>query len=290
MYRPVVSATIADIVPSEDRPRAYSLLYWAVNLGASVAPPVGGYLAATSYPVLFAADGATTVLYGVMLWLALPETRPSDSLGSGEGLAEGAVLRDRLFLTICLLAFALHVVFFQAFVALPIDMRAHGISTAVFGGLMAINPVLIVLLQPWAGELIRDRSRATVMALASLLMGLGFGMNAWAGSAPAYAGCIALFTLGEILFAPAAISLVADLAPAHMRGGYQGTFSIAFTAAFVAAPVIGGYLMTTVGARWLWVACLTTGCSVAAGFVLLRGAASRQMSSIDNRATVSPPA
>ena len=37
MYRPVVSATIADVVSSEARPRAYGLIYWAVNLGASIA-------------------------------------------------------------------------------------------------------------------------------------------------------------------------------------------------------------------------------------------------------------
>lgn len=274
MYRPVVSATIADIVRSEDRPRAYSLLYWAVNLGASIAPPVGGYLAAASYPVLFAADGATTAMYGVLLWLALPETRPSDSVRSREDRARRAILRDRVFLTICLLTFAIHVVFFQAFVGLPIDMRAHGISTAAFGGLMAINPVLIVLLQPWAGELIRDRARVRVMAVASLLLGLGFGMNAWAGSPPAYAGCIVLFTLGEILFAPAAVSLVADLAPPHLRGRYQGTFAIAFTAAFAAAPAIGGSLMTAAGARWLWIGCLITAFGVAAGFVSLRITAS----------------
>jgi MFS family permease len=274
MYRPVVSATIADIVGADDRPRAYSLLYWAVNLGASVAPPVGGYLAATSYPVLFVADGATTAMYGVMLWLALPETRPSGSVRGSEGHAQRAILRDRLFLTICLLTFALNVVFFQAFVGLPIDMRAHGISTAAFGGLMAINPVLIVLLQPWAGELIRDRPRATILALASLLIGLGFGMNAYAGSPPAYAGCIVVFTLGEILFAPAAVSLVADLAPAHLRGRYQGTFAVAFTAAFAAAPVIGGFVMTAAGARWLWMACLITGGGVSAGFLLLRATAS----------------
>ena len=132
--------------------------------------------------------------------------------------------------------------FFQAFVALPLDMRAHGISTAAFGTLMTINPVLIVLLQPWAGEVIRDRSPLPVMSLASLLIGVGFGLNAWAGSAPAYIAAIVLFTFGEILFAPASVSFVADLSPAPLRGRYQGVFAIAFTTAFAAAPALGGYL------------------------------------------------
>ena len=40
MYRPVVSATVADVVSDADRPRAYGLIYWAVNVGrlSRVAP------------------------------------------------------------------------------------------------------------------------------------------------------------------------------------------------------------------------------------------------------------
>ena len=48
MYRPVVAAAIADVVPSDDRPRAYGLIYWAVNLGASVAPLLGASVATRS--------------------------------------------------------------------------------------------------------------------------------------------------------------------------------------------------------------------------------------------------
>ena len=51
MYRPIVSAVIADIVVSGDRPRAYTLNYWAINIGAAIAPPLGAFIAARSYPV-----------------------------------------------------------------------------------------------------------------------------------------------------------------------------------------------------------------------------------------------
>ena len=272
MYRPIVSSVIADIVESGDRARAYSLHYWAINMGAAIAPPLGAFIAARSYPVLFAADGITTALYGVLVWLALPETRPAGPVHEDAARVwVSAVLHDRLFMTMCVLTFGIHLVFFQAFVALPVDMRAHGISTAAFGTLMTINPILIVLLQPWAGEVTRDRSPLPVLSLASLLIGVGFGLNAWAGSTPTYIAAIVLFTFGEILFAPASMSFVADLSPAALRGRYQGVFAIAFTTAFAAAPALGGYLMTAAGARWLWVACLITGCGVSAGFLLLRG-------------------
>jgi MFS family permease len=271
MYRPVVSATIADVVSSEERPRAYSLIYWAVNLGASIAPLLGGVLAAHSYRVLFAVDAITTAMFGIVLWAALPETRPTAPAHDGaDAGAVRAILRDHLFLAVCLLTLGFCLVFFQAFVGLPIDMRAHGISTSGFGGLIALNGVLIVVLQPFAGELIRDRSRPMVLALASLVLGVGFGLNARVGTAPGYAGAIAVWTIGEILFTPASTSLVADLAPAHLRGRYQGVFAVAFTAAFAAAPAVGGSIIAHAGARWLWIDCFVTGVAVATGFLMLK--------------------
>jgi MFS family permease len=182
------------------------------------------------------------------------------------------VLCDRKFMMLCLLSLAFSIVFFQSFVGLPLDMRAHGLSTADYGVLMALNGALIVLLQPFAGDWIRGRSRPRVLALASLLLGAGFGMNAWIGSMPAYAVAIAVWTLGEILYAPASTSLVADFAPAELRGRYQGTFALAFTSAFAAAPLAGGYVIAHAGAYWLWISCLGIGAAAAIGFpALLRG-------------------
>jgi MFS family permease len=162
-------------------------------------------------------------------------------------------------------------------VGLPIDMRTHGLSAASFGAVIALNGVLIVLLQPAAGEMIRDRRRPPVLAVASLLLAAGFGMNAWIGSLPAFAAAVCIWTLGEILFAPASVSLVADLAPAHLRGRYQGVYAVATTAAFAAAPAAGGYTIGAWGTQTLWLACGATGLLVAAGFVLL-GLAMRDLS------------
>ncbi|TMA21230.1 MAG: MFS transporter [Deltaproteobacteria bacterium] len=63
LYRPAVSAAIADLVPSQDRVRAYGLLYWAVNLGFAVGSALGGLLATRGWYLLFFGDAATTLAY-----------------------------------------------------------------------------------------------------------------------------------------------------------------------------------------------------------------------------------
>lgn len=60
-----------------------------------------------------------------------------------------------------------------------------------------------MLLQPRVAEVIRDRSRPSVLSVASLLLAVGFGMNAWIGSMPTYAVSVTVWTMGEILFAHA---------------------------------------------------------------------------------------
>ena len=103
---------------------------------------------------MFVADAATTALYGVIVLAALPETRPAaHARPDGAPGAARAIFGDPFLLAVCGLTFAFSIVFFQSFVGLPIDVRAHGLSAVAFGTLIAINGLLIVFLQPVAGEL-----------------------------------------------------------------------------------------------------------------------------------------
>jgi MFS family permease len=268
LYRPAVAAAVADLVQPDDRPRAYSLLYWAVNVGASVAPILGGVIATHGYLTLFVADAATTFLYGLIVWKALPETQPAQRHVAGGGLR--LVLKDRRFVLACALLTMLSVVFFQSFTILPLDVRAHGISAAGFGGLIAANGMLIVLLQPFVGDLIRRRSRFGMLGVASILIGTGFGMNALVGTVPWYLAATAVWTLGEILYSPAGPSLAADLAPIELRGRYQGVLSMTFSVGFFLAPLIGGWTAGVFGFPTVWIACFLVSIAAGFGFLILK--------------------
>src|SRR5205085_2786491 len=52
-YRPAMSAAVSDLVPPEDRVRAFGLLYWVINIGFSVGAIAGGALASESFLLLF---------------------------------------------------------------------------------------------------------------------------------------------------------------------------------------------------------------------------------------------
>jgi MFS family permease len=255
LYRPAMSAMLADVVPLEDRKRAFGLMYWAVNVGFSVAPVLAGLLSKLSFFALFVGDAATTLIYTAIIFVAIPETLPDRSPHERQAGFE-VVARDRDYLAFIGASLLLHVVFGQVNVTLPVDMHAHGISDRGYGMLVAINGVLIVLLQPLVGEHLGRVRGSRVMAVASLLVGIGFGMNALGGTVALYAMGISIWTLGEIGGAPVASAVIAELAPKHLRGRYQGAFTLSVGTAAFLAPLVGSFVLARAGSRGLWLGCL----------------------------------
>jgi MFS family permease len=258
LYRPAVSAAIADMVPSENRARAFGLLYWVVNVGFAISVVLGGLAAQGGFRILFIADAATTFLYGCLVWLKVPETSthrgPSRSL-----LPSLAPFRDKIFLAFWVPNFLVALLFFQGHAALPLDLTSHGLTTADYGTVMAVNGILIVLLQPFISRLVVRWRRSAVLAAGAAFTGMGFGLHALSSTVPLAMLAVSVWTMGEMLGATMSPSVVADLAPPHLRGSYQGAFSMGWGLASCLAPALGGWVLGNLGGQTLWGGCLLLG-------------------------------
>jgi len=114
------------------------------------------------------------------------------------------------------------------------------------------------VLQPLSLRVIERHRRAVMLAAGAALTGLGFSLAAVLHTPPGYAVGIAVWTFGEIAFIPIGPTVVADLAPAELRGSYQGVYQIAFGASAMVAPMLGAFVLgraaaTACGAAaWAW--------------------------------------
>jgi MFS family permease len=161
------------------------------------------------------------------------------------------------------------VVYFQNSITLPLAVTGSGLATSVYGMVMAVNGVLIVLLQPFMVRQLPRFERTRMLALGAALVGLGFWLTTFAHSAWAYALTVVVWTAGEIVQAGLALSLVADLAPPEARGRYTAVWGSSFGIAAFVAPPVGTWTYQYLGPAALWTACLVAGLAVAAGFVAL---------------------
>src|ERR1044071_1616340 len=187
-YFPAANAVVADVVPPADRTRAYGLIYWAVNVGLTIGFTVGGLVPDRYLSLLFVADAGTSFLCGGLIAWRVPETRPpAHHEPVLAGLAK--VATDAPFVVFAALQFAALVVFTQFYLALPLDMKAHGHSSRAFAWLMAFNCAGVVVLQPWLAPRLRRFDRSRLLAIGAVRSGVGYGLNAFVpGLASALAG------------------------------------------------------------------------------------------------------
>ena len=276
MYRPASAALVADLVPAADRARAYGLIFWAVNLGFSVAMVLGGTLARAGFTSLFWIDAVTCAAFGLLVWRAVPETLPAARQQKGAGGRGGyaTALRDPVLVSFTLLTLLVMCVYMQAYTTLPLAITRAGLSPQAYGIAMAVNGLVIVAAQPVAGAWLRRRDHITVLTCGIACTGLGFGLTALASATWQHAACVAVWTVGEILESSVASAVLAALAPPRLRGRYNGVFGLAFSAGYLIAPIAGTRLLAH-GGPALWLTCAAA-CAVAAMWQLALGQAIRR--------------
>jgi MFS family permease len=260
LFRPAAQALVADAVPAADRTRAFGLLLWSVNLGFSAAMILGGRLATRGFHLLFWADAGACAVFGLLVWFAVPETRPP-AADRGTG-SYRTVLADRVMVAFAGVVVLYAVVFQQAFATLPIAMARHGLSGDVYGLVMAVNGVVVILVQPLIGHRLAPFDKSRVLATGFLLAAAGNALVTAASAGPAYGLAVTVWSLGEVLVFAVTAAIVADLAPPSLRGRYNGLLGMAWGTGFLIAPLAGPRLLA-VGAPALWLSCAAL-CCVAA--------------------------
>ncbi|MFF2124890.1 MDR family MFS transporter [Streptomyces olivochromogenes] len=268
--RPAVQAMMADIVRPEDRVRAFSLNYWAINLGFAVSSMAAGFIAEFSYLAGFLIEAGMTLACALLVFAKLPESRPvQNAKGAKDDVGLGTVLRDRRFMSVVGLSFLVALVFQQGSVGLPVAMGRAGFTPADYGMAIAVNGVLIVALQIPVTRFIQHRDPRRLLVISSVLAGYGFGLTAFAGSVGVFALTVCVWTLAEIVNAPTQTGLVVQLSPTHGRGRYQGMYTLSWSLAALIAPLMSGVVIDRFGAEWLWGLCALVGTVAGLGYGLL---------------------
>src|SRR5262249_29397705 len=107
-------------------------------------------------------------------------------------------------------------------------------------------------------------SARPTLALATVLIAVGFGALAIAHTPLAIALTVAIWTFGEMIFFPTATAYVAELAPEGRTGEYMGGFAATFSLGLIVGPWLGAALLDRAGGPATWLTVLGIGLSAAA--------------------------
>jgi predicted MFS family arabinose efflux permease len=255
-FRPANATAIAQYAKPENLTRAYSLNRMAVNLGYSIGPALGGFIAAVDFSLLFYADGLSCIAAGIVfaayfLPLSRKNPHPKPDLNLPKKLSP---YRDRSYLLTAVLTVLFALVFFQLFNTLPIFYKdVYSLPESSIGILMALNGFVVFLLEmplvAWFG---RKYSLKSIVVAGCLAVGLSYLILNWHHSFTILIISMIVLSVSEILVMPFLATYTSNRAEPRSRGAYMGLYSMSYATAFILAPLIGFFLVDFSGYVGLW--------------------------------------
>lgn len=289
MVRPLATAMVVDIVDPEDRKRAFSLLYYGINIGVAIGPLVAGFLFNNYIQWLFWGDALTTFISLAFIIIYVGETKmtkeemqkANEAAAENEKVVEGhwwqrltivAFLKKPVLLSYTLFSILTGFVYSQSGYALPLDLtRIFGETGGPekYGVLMSFN-AFVVLVFTIIITKVTDRFRPIFnIAFAAVLYAVGFGIMAFVDTLPLIVISVFIWTVGEIQGVTNSGVFVAGHTPISHRSRFNGVINLVQSAGYMLAPIISGKLLELYSMKVLWIIVAITAGVAAVGQYLV---------------------
>jgi predicted MFS family arabinose efflux permease len=257
MFRPASLAAITHVAAPDQRRQAFALNRLAINLGMSIGPALGGFLATISFHAMFAVDAVTTLLAGTLLaltpWRAFSGVNSEAANRRGPRIGPATILHDARFLVFLAGVVSVGIVFFQHESALPLYLVQYlHLSPAFYGMLFTINTLLIVGLEVPIITATSHWANRRSLIIGCMLFAIGFGALGIIASPAGVIATVVVWTFGEMLLFPAMSAHLAEIAPENRRGAYMGAYSMSLSISLTVGPWMGTQLLASLGPVRVW--------------------------------------
>ena len=274
-FRPASMSFISKEISSDRRKTAFALYRLAINLGMSIGPVIGGLLSTINFSLLFYVDGVTSIAAGIFMiyspWQKFHEPEESNDKEKLITSEKRSVFKNSKFIFFLLATIPVQIVFFQHIGAMPLFIvNELGFSTSTFGFLIAVNTILIILIEVPLNDAMSNWSNLKALSLGALLYGIGFGMMGVMADLTPLAISIVVWTFGEMIFLPAGGVFVAEISPEKRRGEYMGYYQMTFSFSFMIGPWLGAEILDSLGSFILWTGCFVLGTISAVMMLILK--------------------
>lgn len=247
VFSTVLKAWFADVLSPEKKARIFSLNYTFLNIGWTVGPPIGTLLVMHSInlPFWLAAACAALPLVGIQLFVQ----RSSATIAQDNATqwSPSVLLRDRTLMWFTLSGLLASFVggsFASCISQYVLVVADSDFAEKVVAVVLPVNAAVVVALQYAVGRRLSARNIRPLMTFGTFCFVLGLGGFIVSDSSLLLWGLsAAVFTLGEVIYAPGEYMLIDNIAPAGMKASYFSAQSLGWLGAAF-NPMITGSILT----------------------------------------------
>ncbi|EPR1454125.1 efflux MFS transporter YdeE [Citrobacter koseri] len=251
VFATVLKAWFADNLSATTRSKIFSLNYTVLNIGWTVGPPLGTLLVMQSInlPFWLAAICSAFPLVFIQTWVKRAETPVEGTTASV--WSPSVLLRDKALLWFTLSAFLASFVSgaFASCISQYVMVVANGnFAEKVVAVVLPVNAAIVVSLQYAVGRRLTTANIRPSMAAGTICFVAGLvGFMISGNSLLLWGLSAAIFTIGEVIYAPGEYMLIDNIAPAGMKASYFSAQSLGWLGAAV-NPLVSGVILTTLPA------------------------------------------
>lgn len=250
VFSTVLKAWFADVLTSSEKARVFSLNYSFLNIGWTIGPPIGTFLVMYSLqlPFWLASFCAAVPLVLIQTWVQRVDTSVNND--GPVHWQPSVLLRDRALFWFTLSGLMASYVAGSFASCLSQYVLASDYDSdfaqQVVAVVLPVNAAVVVSLQYFLGRRINAGNIRPLMAFGTLCFVLGLGGFMLSGENLIYWGiAAAVFTLGEIIYAPGEYMLIDNIAPPGMKASYFSAQALGWLGAAM-NPMITGLILTLV--------------------------------------------
>ncbi|HRG60153.1 MAG TPA: MFS transporter [Bacteroidia bacterium] len=270
-FRPANMAAIASLSKPENFTRSLSLNRLAVNLGFSIGPALGGFMAASSYKSLFYADGMTCILSALIIAFSIKQIKTKKE-NTNEKLVEStSPYRDMPYMFFTFMGILYATAFFQMFSTMPLYYKdVHHLSEQKIGLLMALNGISVAAIEMVLIYKIENKLQPLQFAvLGSIMLMLNYIVLLFASNYLWLVLSMLFITVSEMLAMPFMTTFMIKRAGENKKGSYASVYSMTWSIAQIISPIIATQTIAKFGHDILWMIFILFGVLISLGMYYL---------------------
>lgn len=257
VFATVLKGYFSDVLEIHQKPKIFSLNYTFANIGWTVGPPIGTLAVLYSTNLPFWLSGLTAIIPFIVISRYVHSVPVSETQESSARLSPVQMLKDKALMYFTLSSFLGSLVFGSFAACLSqyaIAVSDSDLAQKVVGVVLPVNAFVVVVFQYMVGKSIRPDNIKKLMAYGTLFFMAGLaGFMVSGDNLLLWGISAAVFTIGELIFAPGEYMLVDNIAPAGLKASYFSAQQLGWLGG-ACNPLFTGLMLTWFPPSMLFVA------------------------------------
>lgn len=247
VFATVLKAWFSDALSSTEKARIFSLNYTILNIGWTVGPPLGTLLVMYSINLPFLLAAVCAALPLVLIQRYVQRLLASESEQTPVAWDPSVLLHDKALLWFTLSGLLASFVggsFASCLSQYVLAVADSTFAEKVIAVILPVNAAIVVSLQYAVGRRLSTKNLRPLMTLGTVCFVLGLVGFMYSDNNLIYWGlAAAVFTIGEVIYAPGEYMLIDNIAPPGMKASYFSAQALGWMGAAM-NPMLTGQILT----------------------------------------------